>query len=167
MPDAKILVADSPDLAVIKVIGRATLQISPGLQKYGERVNQRDSQQVIIDFTDCSGMDSTFMGMLTVIALPQFKKGSPVILVNASDNQKQLLKGLGVHDFFEFKALSPDECDWVNLSKTALAQDINEKEKGEMMLEAHQALMDADEANIPKFQNVVEFLQNDLDELNK
>jgi len=159
MAEAKILVADAAQVAQIKIVGRATHLCSPSFKKFGQHIGEKE---MIIDFSECTGMDSTFMGVLTELGLPKFQQKHPITFVNTSEPNKQLLKGLGVHGLFKYEDINGSDHDWETLCN---ACDIQDKQThGQVMLEAHETLMEIDENNIPKFEDVVDFLRNDLDE---
>ena len=114
---------------------------------------------VSIDLTECSGMDSTFMGILAMLALKVRKKNITVKVINAGNNQK-LLDGLGLHKLFNYVEEEVKDTDW---KKTKIGET-TVKENAETVLDAHKVLMKTDVHNVAKFKNVVDMVEKELEE---
>ena len=150
-------------MACIRVTGRGTSQNSVDVKVFVQRMMTRGVQRFVVDLGACEAMDSTFMGMLTGIALRlEDNGGGHLDVINARGRSRQLLEGLGldalfgVHDDnagFEFTAGKP--IDSVIVGK---------EDRKRHVLAAHEALIQADESNEAKFRDVVEFLKNDIEE---
>ena len=161
MADAKILVAVNGKIAQIKVAGRATHAISKGLKDFAVELDTLNIENVFIDLAECTGMDSTFMGVLAKIGIPLFKADRPVLILNASDSNLKLLTDLGLSKVFLFDS-NVGELNWMALEQLG-AEKLSNQEKGEMMLESHEILSGIDDANVPKFKDVIAFLKDDLE----
>ncbi|MCJ8330679.1 MAG: STAS domain-containing protein [Lentisphaeria bacterium] len=161
MADAQILVAVNGTIAQIKVAGRATHAVSKGLKDFALELGSLKIENVFIDLAECTGMDSTFMGVLTQIGLPMFKADTPVLILNASDSNVKLLTDLGLSKIFLFDS-NVGEFNWLALKQLS-TKKLSNQEKGEMMLESHEILSDIDDANVPKFKDVIAFLKDDLE----
>ena len=159
MKQAKVLIARENGAYHIKVEGRATFECSPPLRNFANSLDEQDCKGIFIDLSACAGMDSTFMGILAMIGLKAKKLGSLVSIVNASDNNKNLLNGLGLQKIFTYTTTSEIESHqrWMDAGTS-----IDKTEKAETVLIAHETLMEVDKQNIPKFQNVVDFVKKDL-----
>ena len=109
-------------------------------------------------------MDSTFMGVLAMIGLKARKVGGVVEIINADTNNRHLLIGLGLEKLFAFieRQENLENADWQESES-----DKDRLTTAETVVEAHQTLMDVDQHNIPKFEKVVEFAQEDLDKIKK
>ena len=160
MSDAKILVASGNDVAQVRVIGRATLQASQSLRDFGLEMIAANVSRILVNLGECEGMDSTFMGILAMTARRSSANGEcRVEIVNADDNLKMLLDTLGLTRLFTFTHTETTADDWTTLCNTVADDGI---EQQQTILKAHEALMDADGGNVPKFKEVVEFLKQDL-----
>jgi anti-anti-sigma regulatory factor len=158
MADAKILVASDSNIAQVRVIGRATFSCSQSLRDFGLEMVGAEVRRFLIDLSECQGMDSTFMGIMALIARRVAAKGNQVEIVNAGKSPKKLLGELGITKLFAFTHTNETDVDWSSLCKSE-PDDDNQQQT---ILEAHETLMEADAGNIPKFKNVVEFLKQDL-----
>lgn len=141
----------------VKVIGRANFEYGMPLRTF-VRGLEGDYGAVRIDLKDCVAMDSTFMGILAMLGLRSKKNGSPVEIVNASEYNQGLLKGLGLTSLFQFvDGEFPGDGENV---PTAESKDMIET--AETVVEAHKNLVDADSANQDKFKEVIDYAEQDL-----
>ena len=159
MKQAKVLIARENGKYHIKVEGRANFESSPPLRNFTGSIDEHDCKGIFIDLSECVGMESTFMGILALIGLKTKKIGFLTNIVNASENNKKLLNGLGLQKIFNYATSSEIESQqrWVDAGSSS-----DKKEKAETVLQAHETLMEVDQQNIPKFQNVVDFVKKDL-----
>lgn len=161
MSDARILVAADDKTAQVRVQGRATFAISQDLRDFGlQMIEEADLQRFLVDLSDCTTMDSTFMGVLAMIGVKGRARKMPVEIVNASDTSKKLLNGLGLRKLFVFSETEGDEVDWQTLS----AARPDDRRQQQTILESHETLMEVDPENVPKFRDVVDFLKAGLEE---
>ena len=121
-----------------------------------------DIKDISIDLAECLSMDSTCMGVLSMLALTGIKSKLKMRMLNAGGN-RQLLKGLGVDKLFKFEdveftpyeeVIYPVEKPVKNLQSSA-----------ETVLEAHETLIAADESNQQKFGTVVEMTRKDVERM--
>ena len=159
MSNAEILVAETSGDYKIKVVGRATFSVGPTLRELVKNLEmEADKRSVTIDLTDCTGMDSTFMGILAMMALQLRKDNITIKIVNAGENQK-LLNGLGLSKLFNYVEEEVNEAPAWHKKKT----DSNNKESAATVLEAHKTLMEADDSNVDKFKSVVELVEKEIE----
>ena len=163
MRESELLIAQQDCDYCIKVIGRANFEYAPPIRELMHSIDKEKFNEMDIDLGRCTGMDSTFMGVLTMIALKAQSCKAKITICNASDSNKHLLSSLGIAALFEFVDLDVDEkrdC-WVGASK----RSDNKLETAEIVFEAHDTLMRADEGNIKKFEKVVEYARQDLEKV--
>ena len=157
MNNAEILVAHKPAAFKLKIIGRATFAVSPTLRQLVQEIeDDPDKKDVSIDLTECTGMDSTFMGILAMLALKLRKNNITIKIVNAGQN-KALLNGLGLKKLFNYVEEESTGNNWKKTGSTPPLHD-----KAETVLQAHKVLMEADEGNIEKFHTVVDMMEKEL-----
>ena len=117
-------------------------------------------QRFAIDFTHCTGMDSTFLGILAGIAIDLREQSKPgtLLVCNLSERNRELICNLGLQALLSIDtqiALTEDDGQETSLENT----DVTSARR---VLEAHQNLIKADFQNAAKFQDVVAFLKNQL-----
>jgi len=161
VPKPTFLVDTSSDPVAIRIDGRASFQNSACLQDFFGDLIARGTTRFVMDFDNCTSMDSTFLGMLAGVALQLRKlptRGSLVLCRMAARNL-ELVCNLGLHRLL----IVDTEIVDLNLNtKVALpcAPDKGELENARLVLAAHENLIAADEANRAKFEDVLTFLRN-------
>lgn len=154
------LVDASSDPVVVRIVGRANFQNSGCLREFMNEMLTRGRRRFAIDFRDCAGMDSTFLGVLAGVAigLRKVPDGGSLIALRVAARNLELMRNLGLH-----RLLTIDPGAGVDLPVCRQALDVRvgtELESARMVLEAHENLVVADEANRAKFQDVLAFLRD-------
>jgi len=159
--DAKIFVFKDSDHFKVKVDGRATFSVAPTMRSIVQRLNtDNEIKHLSVDLTECSGMDSTFMGILTQLALSSNRHYSEKVkITNPGEANKKLLHGLGLDRLFEYVDTQGDpDADW----QQEEARNSDYRENAETVLNAHKTLIEAVPANREKFAGVVTQVEKDL-----
>jgi anti-sigma B factor antagonist len=149
------------DPVVVRVEGRASFQNSSCLRDFISEMMRQGKVRLVIDFTHCASMDSTFLGVLAGAAM-ELKKTTPpgsLVLARLGQRNLELIRNLGLHRLLTVDAgelpVDLGKCD------TALpCENRSELENARLVLEAHENLVSADESNRVKFQDVLAFLKN-------
>jgi anti-sigma B factor antagonist len=155
------LVDASSDPVAIRIEGRASFQNSACLNDFFNELIARGSTRFVMDFNNCTSMDSTFLGVLAGVAL-QLRKQVPLgslVLCRMAPRNLELVRNLGLHRLLTVDTEIVD----VNLNaKDALPSnpETGELESARLVLSAHENLVAADQANLAKFQDVLAFLKN-------
>ena len=159
MSDVEIFVADDEGCCKIKIVGRATFAVGPSLRKIVKDLDgDTDTEGVVVDLTECTGMDSTFMGILAMLALKVRKKNLSVKIINAGRNRK-LLDGLGLEKLFNYVEEESSSGEW-RKADTAMN---SMKDNAKTVLDAHKVLMQENEENVKKFKKVVEMVEKEIE----
>jgi len=161
-----IVCADS-DPVLVRINGKANyLNCSP-VNDFFEFVLNRGATTFLVDFTNCHGMDSTFLGVLAGVATRAMQKNpmGRVSLANLNSQNKQLIRGLGLHHLPTVEFLDDFE---VQFQEGQRQEKINEgthckEASADMILEAHERLMNLNRANEKRFQDVVKFLRREAE----
>lgn len=162
MQKGEVLIAENGDEYQIKVSGRANFECGVPLRDFAKKL--KGARLVSIDLQECVGMDSTFMGILSLIGLKGKSTNMRVQIVNAGDFNRGLLRGLGVEKLFDFIDKNEDSTG----SFSEISGNGDALNTAETVVEAHKTLIDVDSAcNLPKFEKVVEFAESDLERLRK
>ncbi len=162
MKNAEVLISSNDGIYSIRVIGRATFECAPPIRALAKSLESILFRKIDVDLAACTGMDSTFMGILAMLGLRAKKIDAVMTIFNAGDLNKSLLFGLGLKKLFHFS-----EGDVaLDAQTSASGCDTDKIENAQTVLEAHKTLMDVDEENVSKFEKVVDFVQKDLDKLN-
>ncbi len=152
------------------VSGKGSFQNSPQLRDFAGQMLKEGEKHFVIDLEGCPVMDSTFMGTLTGIARQVcLVEDGKLEVINANSRNRQLIQSLGLDQIFDLdvegKAWSSEKRAVAKqLDESLLPVDLTKKEKTEMVLEAHQELAEADQSNVPRFKDVIEYLRKELKE---
>jgi hypothetical protein len=124
-----------------------------------------------LDMGACSGLDSTFMGVLAGIGLrlKRRDKGG-LVMLNVSSKITNLLETIGLRQLIQTypEGEGPDDL-LAELRAgerlSALENEPQDKRSTTLtMLDAHESLIEAAPSNYPKFKDVLEYLKEDLHE---
>ena len=161
MTDSQLLVAQEGALALMQVVGRGTYRMAEGFKKWLEQiVATPEIKSVMFDFSRCSSLDSTFMGLMVTLALKS--RGRLVLLVvNASEEHHKLLDGIGVMKVWRYVDEPVANLNWKSLATAASGSNTLDANMRQIIIDAHMALMEFDEANVPKFHDVVELMKGE------
>lgn len=169
MPEAATkpvyLVDAYSDPVIVRIEGRACFQNSGCLRDFISEMLARGKTRFVLDFQHCSSMDSTFLGVLAgaAIELRKATKNGSLVVTRVGPRNLELLRNLGLHRLLTIDAgdfsLDFQKCDTVLEEKKS-----TEIENARMVLEAHENLVNADEANRTKFQDVLTFLRNRVEQ---
>jgi anti-anti-sigma factor len=157
------LVSAYSDPIVVQVNGKANYLNCNAFREFIEKVIAGGSRKLFIDFENCKGMDSTFLGILAGTAI-QLRKLTPLgelIVGNLSKRNYELICNLGLQNLL---TISKDQ---VAASKTFDALKNQEVSDAKNILKAHENLTAADQENVGKFQDVIAFLRNQVDKQEK
>jgi anti-sigma B factor antagonist len=160
--------------AVIRVEGRGSFRISPPMKQFIRQViDGHSAERILLDMSDCIGMDSTFMGVLAGISC-YIKSKSDINfkLINLSEKNQKLLITLGVDRVVDYSlSVTEDEQELMGHpsegAQTLEPDFTNKLEAAKTTLEAHETLVDIAPENYDKFKSVLEFLQQDVRSLNR
>jgi anti-anti-sigma regulatory factor len=157
----------------VRVRGRGSFQNSPDLKAFADASITRGDRTFVIDLEDCTGMDSTFMGTITGIALTlaQTGGGGAVHVLNAIQRNRQLLENLGLDQVLTLDTEGTSFQTERAAARAAAGADstridpvsISREERAQHVLAAHEALGAANAHNLPRFRDVVEFFRRDLE----
>ena len=162
---AAILVGVTGRVVHVKVQGKGSFQTSPAFKEFAKEMFDRGFREFSIDLTDCTVMDSTFMGTLAGIALRLRESGKGGLVVrNANERNSDLLANLGLNNLFqiESKMSGPKVENGAESAVLEQATPLNRSDQAACMIEAHEALVDADPENFSRFKDVLEYLKQDL-----
>jgi anti-sigma B factor antagonist len=161
---SKILVARSANLGFVKVVGRGSFQNSGCFKAFYQQLLKDHVDRFVVDLDACTYMDSTFLGILLGLGLKLRAAGNGLLhILNASPRNVELLKNLGLDRLINIDTKRVEVPPAPEQKMDELACPTPSKEEAApTILEAHEALMEFDPRNVPKFKDVVEFLREDL-----
>jgi anti-sigma B factor antagonist len=169
MPDVAqkpvFLVDANSHPVVVRISGRASFQNSACLRDFFAEMIRQGKTRLVIDFSQCASMDSTFLGVLAGAAL-ELKKLNPagsLILARLVPRNLELIRNLGLHRLLTVDA-GDASSDGAKCDTVLHCENRTEIEHARMVLEAHENLVAVDENNRAKFQDVLAFLKNRVEQ---
>jgi anti-sigma B factor antagonist len=159
-----LLVAVQDNVALIRIIGRASFTFSVPFKTLIHELRQRGFLRFVLDLTECVTMDSTFLGVMAGLVLRGTDEPPIALeLLNPSDRVADLLENLGIAHLFKVqKGPAPLESQFDSAHDQ---QSPTREELTETSLEAHQTLMSANPDNVARFKEVAQFLAEDMKKL--
>lgn len=159
------LVSAYSDPVIVQINGKANYLNCNSFREFIERIVDGGNAHIVLDFKDCTGMDSTFLGILTGTAL-ELRKQSPVgilILCNLSERNHDLVYNLGLQNILTIDEDLLNNAATVPQEQFSALKNIKVSDAKEV-LRAHENLVQADEGNAAKFQDVIAFLKNQTED---
>jgi anti-anti-sigma factor len=155
------LVSAYSDPVAVRINGKANYLNCNAFRDFIEQMVKEGKKHIALDFARCKGMDSTFLGILAGTAI-DLRKQSPageLTLCNLGERNYELITNLGLQNLLtlEEKCAHNDATNFEGLRDEAVAETKN-------VLQAHQSLAEADDSNAAKFQDVIAFLKNQIEQ---
>lgn len=168
MAGGQVLYARFEDVYVLKFVGSIgftddwSFPLSKSVRVFIDRLlGQDDYENIVVDLTECEGMDSTNLGLLAEVgrlSMDRFGRRAS-ILVPEGGRMMRNLKVTGFESLFTI--LDVDTPIRGDLEQLREVSD-SELNVARMLLEAHQALSDMNESNKIMFKSVVDALEADV-----
>jgi anti-sigma B factor antagonist len=165
-PAAQISVLAGKRFACVKIQGRANFTSSIDFNSLVTQLHERGFTYFVIELSECSLMDSTFLGVLAGFGLKTTQSSGAadthhVELRNANLRISELLENVGVLHLFK---TSEGELESPETLETCAHQPVesSREELTRACLEAHELLMAINPGNVARFKDVTKFLAEDL-----
>ncbi len=158
MADGNILYALKDKECVIKMIGEVRHTISAQLDLLIDQIFQTESAGAcVIDLTDATYVDSTNLGLIAKIAkFLSIQKKEKAIIVSNNEEVNIVLSSMGFEDYFII--VHEYQIDDAQLEQISESEQEN-LQKAQMILEAHETLMEMNKKNAHDFHAVTELFK--------
>ena len=162
MSDAKLTITPLAGGALFEVTGRANFETAMPLRDYVEKLSGREV--IWFSMAECTALDSTFMGVMAMLALKAKRQKCDIHLAGADSKICQLLAGIGILKLFEKHDTVPE--DLTGGTAAALPDAGRDMAaRAQTVLDAHKTLVEADEKNAEVFRDVIAFAEEDVNRL--
>lgn len=161
-PKSAFLVNSSDISVFILVEGKANFLNANTFKQFIDKSLSKNYTYYIIDFEHCTGMDSTFLGIIAWLGL-QIKESENkayLIVRNLNKRNKELFNNLGLQNFIsteesilDTSSDSPDQFEALKETERFEAIDI---------LNAHKNLVKARKENASLFKDLISILENKI-----
>ena len=149
----------TPENAFVRVFQKASFLNCAPLRSFFEDCMVAGRRNYVVDFQECSSMDSTFLGILVGLAmkLRKFEDGGRVTLINLRGRNLETVQNLGIHKIAD---VNPDDLSSDDRALNDLENNEGHDSVGsETICQAHKTLMELNERNSKMFCDVVNFLE--------
>jgi hypothetical protein len=157
-------------VAWVRVSGAANHENAACIKEFLYGRFDRGWRRFVIDLADCRGIDSTFIGMLYRLA-SRVAADDPrgvVDVINPGERNAKSIRKLGLDNCI---GIDLEGTRWTrerelvaeNLAKPTCGGPLDRVEHAEFVLDAHEALIAANEENRGRFCDVVDFLRQELE----
>jgi anti-sigma B factor antagonist len=158
------LVSAYSDPVVVRINGKANYLNCNTFREFIAKMVADGKGHFVLDFENCKGMDSTFLGILAGTALELRKQTPPGVLLicNLGERNHELVCNLGLQNILTIGDDLPasiDEADTAGFSELKNMEVSNARN----VLNAHENLVQANTENAAKFQDVIAFLRNQVE----
>lgn len=153
-----------------RCVGKGDFRCSSTLKECAEEFLKAGTHCIVVDLEACTGMDSTFMGVLAGLAmrLKNCQGGGRLEIAGVNEKNRNSLEDLGLDALME---IDPPAAVWkekqgewrLSLCRWVKGKPLSQQERCREVLEAHQTLCSANPNNVVKFNEVVKMLQQELE----
>ncbi len=161
MSETNYLVARLGGTVFVRSLGLANMKNSPMLSAFLQEMLEQGVTVVCVDLSSCTGMDSTFMGLLVGFSQTLVRKNGKLVVVNPSETNLRLLDMLGVSEVLPVVAQT-DPANDLEFIKIPANPMISPIQRMELIKQAHHNLVALNEANHAKFSAFLKALDSDL-----
>ncbi|MFH1498445.1 MAG: STAS domain-containing protein [Verrucomicrobiota bacterium] len=115
---------------------------------------------IVFDLADCSGMDSTFMGVIAGVATQEVEdRPVAVAVVNASRHLVKLLVSIGLT---ELLFIDPDPFSPPNIEFHVIEEQATDEDRLQLIREAHEHLIAISGANEKLFGSLLRTIEDEM-----
>ncbi|MEM7602716.1 MAG: STAS domain-containing protein [Verrucomicrobiota bacterium] len=168
--ESSIRVGCVGSVAWVRIDGAANHQNAGCIRQFLQECFRKGWTKFVVDLNHCRGIDSTFIGMLYRHAArleDEGKEGS-LEVINAGERNERSIRKLGLDRLIR---IDPEGLRWrreqdlvrENLAMQESCVPLSKLEHTQMVLDAHEALVQANEENEGRFCDVIDFLKQDIE----
>lgn len=157
------LVNTSEQSVFVLIQGKANFLNANTFKQFIDASLKKAHTYYIIDFENCTGMDSTFLGIIAWLGLQikQSEGRSHLIVRNFNQRNKELFYNLGLQNFITTEEAILDASSKDSTEETKLtALEEGERCRAIDVLNAHKTLVEASKENATLFKDLINLLEN-------
>jgi len=161
--DSSYQVCTSNEEVYVCIKNRASYLNCAPLRKFIKNMILEGCTKFIVDFQQCSGADSTFLGILVGLALELRKSSNNdgLNLVNLSGRNLETVQNLGIHKIANVSSALINNFEQLEDLKD---EGENPSESSEEIYKAHKTLLELNEKNSKIFRDIVNYLEQKNDQ---
>jgi anti-anti-sigma factor len=153
-------IARSATMVYVRAEGLANMKTAPALHNFLQRARSEGVTSVYIDLSGCTGMDSTFMGLLVGTSQLFSDAGGRLAVVKPNELCLRLLRMLGVDEVVTVVSdVEVPTAEYVDIEGDG---SVDHTTRAALMRKAHQDLASLNDGNKAKFSAFLKALDADL-----
>lgn len=154
-------------IALVQVRGRGSFVTGASLKDFMLSAMEVGAESAVVDLEGCTGMDSTFMGVLAGAASRLRTRGGKLSLLNLTPKTLELITTLGLDHVVTAYTVGQTPQEFAGHFSDAALERLAGAQVGKLqtaatVLEAHETLASLTPENRPRFKDVIEFLRQDV-----
>lgn len=145
-----------------RIVGVGNMNNCAAFRAYSADMQDRGYHHFVLDFSTCSSLDSTFLGILVRLAVGDGGERPDVVVINASEGIEKTLAEVGIDRLLkvcrgrlEFPDIPLERLEGDDLPETP-------RERAKMILHAHEALCEIEPSNQARFGSFIDHLRREL-----
>lgn len=158
-------VARAGEAIYVRIRGLGNMMVAPTLEAFAQRAIDEGARQFVFDLAECTGVDSTFMGLLLTLVNRLREEGQvnhPCVAINVDEHAQKQLCSVGLDAFISIKEGRTKLPSALTLTELAVTP-ASDKERLRLMVRTHRELVAADARNKAKFGPFLEGLLAELE----
>jgi anti-anti-sigma factor len=158
MQEGKILAASQDGAYVIRLVGDVRLTLCTTIDEYVQKMYEDPAfASVWLDLCEAEGIDSTTLGLLAKLALNvKAKFGFMPVIYSSDSGINRLLNSMGFQRLF---VLQDSVCERSDKGMEIPMVAGSEQAVKTKIVEAHRVLMDLNDENRARFQDLMDVLE--------
>lgn len=165
---APFAAAKSEDAIYVRITGLASMVNAPTLEAFAQQEIEEGARQFVMDLKACTGVDSTFMGLILALSnqLRELSGGDDgangIVLINVDEHARKQLSSVGVDAFVTLKRGKTRLPKQLRLTPLT-GVEASDRERLKLMVRAHRELVASDARNKAKFGAFLESIVAELE----
>ena len=154
--------APMADGCLVRMQGRATMQVSPCFRTFLSAILESDDEtRIVIDVAECNYFDSTFLGCLISLHRKSAPDSKRLAFFADAKKQKELFGSCQLDRVFN---LTEEQPNAVGQFADVPLSSVDENELGRHIAECHLRLAEMETEDAEKFRCIAERLLRELEE---
>jgi anti-sigma B factor antagonist len=155
--------ARSENALYVRICGLGSMTNASTLDVFASHAMDDGVSSFVFDFKACTGVDSTFMGLILAISnrLREDDHEGGIVLINVDDHALKQLSSVGVDAFVTVKEGRTRLPSRLRLTEVSVIE-ASDRERLKLMVRAHKELVASDARNKAKFGAFLEAIVSEL-----
>lgn len=157
-----VLATHDEEVIYCRIVGVGNMNNCAPFRTYSIDMQGHGYRHFVLDFSACTSLDSTFLGILVGLAVGEGGARPDVVVINANSNVVRTLREVGIDRLLKIcrGRLEFPEIPLERLEPGPKAS--RPLDRARMILEAHEALCEVEPSNQARFGSFIDHLKREL-----